>query len=132
MDYKKFTYDELLVKYDSLKEKRSDLMNECAKAGVPFEEFVNKAKDISEDLYYISREMRMKQSPTMEYGKTWKGDTYMMELFIELCKTRQLTDDDGYGYYATENAKSDVLALPSDFENDEYRKDFTHIIWFNK
>ena len=132
MDYKKYTYEELNNKYFSLSDKRNSLMDECAKSGLPFNEYVEKAKDLTEEIYFIRREMRLKETPIMDYGKTWKGDTYTLEKFIELCKTRQIIDDDGVGYYATDNAKSNIIACPSDFEDDEYRTDFTHIIWFNK
>ena len=33
---------------------------------------------------------------------------------------------------AYNNAKSDITAYPSDFIENIYRKDFTHIIWFNR
>ena len=132
MDYKKYTYEELNNKYLSLSDKKDSLMDECAKSGLPFNEYVEKAKDLTEEIYFIKREMRLKEPPIMDYGKTWKGDTYTLDKFIELCKTHQIIDDDGVGYYATDNAKSNVIACPSDFEDDEYRTDFTHIIWFNK
>ena len=41
-------------------------------------------------------------------------------------------DDDGYGYYATDTTKSDIYVYPSDFTENIYRDDFTHIIWFNR
>ena len=41
-------------------------------------------------------------------------------------------DSDGYGYYATESAKSDVHIMPSDVIENIIRDDFSHVIWFNK
>ena len=132
MNYKNYTYEELNNKYLAISEKRNFLMDECAKSGLPFNEYVEKAKELTEEIFLIRREMRLKEIPTMEYGKKWNGDTFTIEKFLDLCKTHQIIDDDGVGYYATENAKSNVIACPSDFEDDEYRKDFTHVIWFNK
>lgn len=132
MNYKECTYRELNNIYLSLAEKRDNMMDECAKAGVPFNEYIEKVKDITEEIFLIRREMRLKETPVMEYGKTWKGDTFTIEKFLELCKSGQIIDDDGFGYYATDNGKSNIIACPSDFEDDEYRKDFTHVIWFNK
>ena len=132
MNYKNYTYEELNKKYLNLSEERNSLMDECAKLGLPFNEYVEKAKGLTEEILLIRREMRLKETPTMEYGKTWKGDTFTIEEFLELSKSHQLIDDNGTGYYATDNAKSNIIACPSDFEDGEYRKDFTHIIWFNK
>lgn len=132
MEYKNYTYEELLTKRDTLISKRDELMDQCAREGLSFDAYIEKASGITEDIYYISREMRLKQSPTMEYGKTWKGDTYPLDKFIQMCKSGNLIDDDGIGYYATENAKSDICIIPSDCVDNEYRTDFTHIIWFNK
>lgn len=132
MNYKNYTYEELNDRYLVISEKRDSLMDECAKSGLPFNEYVEKAKELTEEIFLIRREMRLKEIPTMEYGKTWNGDIFTIEKFLNLCKTHQIVDDDGVGYYATENAKSNVIACPLDFEDDEYRKDFTHVIWFNK
>ena len=41
-----------------------------------------------------------------------------------------LTDEDGEGWYATDNAKSDVRVIPSDASEDLMRTDFTHVLWF--
>ena len=132
MDIKKCTYRELEDKRNQLQIKRDEIMNDCAKNNLSFSEFMEKAKDISEEIFLISREMRLKQTPVLEYGKKWRGELYMLEKFIELCEKRVFIDDDGYGYYATNNSKSDIIIYPSDIEANEYRKDFTHIIWFNK
>ena len=58
MVYKNYTYDELNKKYLNLSEKRDSLMDECAKTGLSFNEYVEKAKDLTEDIFLIRREMR--------------------------------------------------------------------------
>ena len=90
MEYKKYTYEELDKKYLALSEKRDSLMDECAKSGLPFNEYVEKAKDLTEEIYFIRREMRLKETPILDYGKTWKGDTYKLEKFVEMCKSGQM------------------------------------------
>ena len=124
--------NELIQKQKILEEKKKEIMDDCAKKGLPYSEFMELAKDVSRELYLITQDIRLNQSPTMEYGKTWRGDMYTIEEFIDYCKDNYFTDDDGIGYYATNNAKSDIIAYPSDFKNNIYRTDFTHIIWFNK
>ena len=85
-----------------------------------------------EGLYFIDKHKRLRQDPIVEYGKEWKGDTYTLEEFKKMAKSKILTDEDGYGYYATESAKSDVEIYPSDVLENLIREDFSHVIWFNK
>lgn len=126
------TYEKLEKEHEKLIAEIDKMMDDSAKEGIPWEDFIIKAKDIYEKIYFISRKMRLTKAPTLEYNKEWKGDTFTIEEFKNLCNNNTFTDEDGIGYYATYNAKSDVEAMPSDFIDNEYRTDFTHIIWFNK
>lgn len=60
------------------------------------------------------------------------GDHMTIEEFKECCDCGGFTDYDGFGVYATETQESSICILPSDIESGLYRKDFTHVIWFNK
>lgn len=124
------TYDELKTKMDNLLKERDEIMNDCAKKDLKFDEFMEKARDVSEELYYLMKAIRVVQSPIMEYGKTWKGETITIETFIENCKNGIYDDYNCEAYYATDNAKSNIRVFPSDFETEYYRNDFTHIIVF--
>lgn len=124
------TYEEIKSKMDNLLRERDSIMNDCAKKDLKFDDFMEKARDVSEELYYVTKAIRVVQSPIMEYGKTWKGETITIENFIEKCKNGVYTDDNCEAYYATDNAKSDIRVFPSDFDTDYYRNDFTHIIVF--
>lgn len=132
MDYSNKTYKELVKEEDELAEEFDLMLDNCAKEGLSYFEFCRRAKDVKEKLYFISKYRRLKQNPTIEYGKEWLGDTFTLENFIELVNDGLFIDSDGYGYYATEDAKSDVYIYPSDIKEGLYRSDFTHIIWFNK
>ena len=59
MNYKNYTYEELNNKYLVISEKRDSLMDECAKLGLPFNEYVEKAKGLTEEILLIRREMRL-------------------------------------------------------------------------
>ena len=60
-------------------------------------------------------------------------DHMPIETFISSCKIGPLfTDDDGFGYYATEDKQSNIKVYPSDIMSGNYRKDFTHVVWYNK
>lgn len=130
-DYSKFTYDELKREEDKLNGKYNDMVDECAKEGLKWDEFQEKSHDIKESLYFISKYKRLNQSPVVEYGKRWKGRLIPLEEFKTLCENGSFEETDGYGYYATAEAKSDILISPSDILENIYRKDFTHVIWIN-
>jgi hypothetical protein len=132
MKFKAYTYNKLISEKDKLLEQKANIMDECIKNNLSYLEFMDKAKPICEELFYISREIRLRQTPTLQYGKTWNGNTLTIEDFIKNCENGIFTDENGIGYYATDNAKSNILAYPSDFNDKDYRTDFTHIIWFNK
>lgn len=52
--------------------------------------------------------------------------------FIECCNGGSFIDSDGSGNYATETEESNISIHPSDIEEGVYRKDFTHVVWYNK
>lgn len=132
MDYSKHTYEELVREEGHLEERRKDIEDECLKEGKSFSEYCERAHDILERLYFISKYKRVKQEPVIEYGKEWNGDMYTIEEFKDLCQKRAFIDDDGYGNYATETSKSDVQIYPSDVTENIIRTDFPYVIWFNK
>jgi hypothetical protein len=55
-----------------------------------------------------------------------------IEYFKECCDCGGFIDSDGFGVYATETQVSSIDVNPSDIETGLYRKDFTHVVWFNK
>lgn len=132
MNYENKTYEELLREEERLDERYSEISDACAQEGLTFLEFREKVKPVKEKLYFISKYKRLKQTPTIEYGKEWKGDLFTLEEFKNEVEGGLFIDDDGYGYYATETTKSDIYVYPSDFTENIYRDDFTHIIWFNR
>jgi hypothetical protein len=132
MDYSVKTYEELVREEDTLNDEYENLSDECAKNGLQYNEFKEKATPIRQKIYFVSKYKRLKQPPTLEYNKEWNGKLYTIEQFIEMSESGGFMDYDGFGYYATHNAKSDILIYPSDILEHIYRNDFTHIIWFNR
>ena len=131
MQFENLSYRELKNECKKLQEEYDALMDESLKKGDSFEDFFNIAKPIKEKLYFCGKYKRLKQDPTVEFGKEWKGSIFTLEKFINLVNDGMFIDEDGVGYYATETGKSDIMIFPSDILEDLYRKDFTHIIWFN-
>ena len=132
MKYSNKTAQELLKEEKRLNEKYKEIEDESLKEGLSFSEFQKKAHDVAEGLYLIDKYLRLKKDPIVEYGKEWKGETMTLEKFKNEARAKLITDDDGYGFYATESAKSDVEILPSDVLENILRDDFSHVIWFNK
>ena len=132
MDYSKKNYDELLKEEERLTEKYKTIEDQCIKDGLPFDKFQEKAQKEAEGLYFIDKYKRLRAEPTVEYGKEWQGTTYTIENFKDMAKRKLVVDEDGYGYYATENAKSNITILPSDVLEGLIREDFTHVIWFGR
>lgn len=61
------------------------------------------------------------------------GDLMTLNEFVEACKIGPVfVDSDGCGYYATATQESNISICPSDIIANKYRKDFTHVIWYNK
>ena len=126
------TYEELVKDFETLNNEYNTIQDDCARKGLPYNEMLEAAKDVLEKLSEISRQMRLKQEPTITYKRQKGGNKYPLQDFIDMCNDRVLTDYDGFGIYATEKGVSDIEIYPSDIEYNEYRKDFTHVIWYNK
>ena len=61
------------------------------------------------------------------------GTLMPFDEFMKCCKYGPIfTDDDGSGYYATEDKMSSIPIAPSDIMADIYRNDFAYVMWFNK
>lgn len=60
------------------------------------------------------------------------GDLMTIEEFADCCHSGGFIDYDGSGNYATEDKESNISIYPSDIIADKYRKDFTHVVWYNK
>lgn len=66
-------------------------------------------------------------SPIPKYA-----DLMTIEDFIECCENELFIDSDGIGYYATKDKESSIEVCPSEIMSGRYRKDFTHVTWYNK
>jgi hypothetical protein len=64
----------------------------------------------------------------------WSGKGKMMTLndFVKNVSSGGFIDYDGSGNYSDGIKESDVCIYPSDVEVGNYRKDFTHVIWYNR
>lgn len=123
-------YESIKREIEKLKQIISAKEDECAKKGKSFDEMIDATKNERIRLFEIDKDLRLVQDPSIDYTRKWKGTRMPIEEFAVMCGT-ELTDDDGYGLYATEVGVSDIKIYPSDVIEDKYRNDFTHVMWFD-
>ena len=79
----------------------------------------------------LSRQMRLMRVPELK-SLDGIGNYMTLNQFISCVKSGGFIDYDGYGKYANETEQSDITILPSDIIAGEFRKDFTHVMWYNR
>lgn len=126
------TYEELTNEFESLSKEYEGMWNDCAKRGLSYDDMLEETKDIRGRIQNISQLMRLKQEPSITYKRKKGGNKYSIEDFIDMVNDGVLIDYDGYGVYASDKGVSDIEIYPSDIKNNMYRKDFTHVIWYNR
>jgi len=132
MEYKEMTERQLRAEHAKAAGEYQRIMDKCLKEGQSYDEFMHRAAEAKEKLYLVDKYLRLKAAATVEYGKEWKGDLMSMDEFTRKSKDGLLDDESGDGYYATDNAKSDVRIMPSDVIEGLVRTDFSHVMWFEK
>lgn len=109
-------------------------VEEIFKTSESFEEYEN--SDVVITYTWLNRVQKLFDDYTLqdfyEYEGELCGDLMTIEEFIECCNCGCFTDYDGSGHYATKDQQSTITIDPSDIISNIYRKDFTHVIWFNK
>lgn len=60
------------------------------------------------------------------------GHLFTIEEFVDDCHQGFFSDYDGFGFYVTKDSQSNIYISPSDVLVNKYRKDFTHVKWYNK
>lgn len=60
------------------------------------------------------------------------GTLLTMEEFIDSCRCGAFIDYDGYGYYATATMETNIIVRPMHYHEDRLRKEFTHVMWYNR
>lgn len=93
--------------------------------------FMSCAEREQKEYEKLSRQYRVLVDASLE---NWdgNGDMMFLETFVSYCKGGGFIDDDGFGNYSDGTHVYDVEIYPSDVTVGNYRKDFTHIIWYNK
>ena len=124
------TYAQWKQEYNTLEIENAELEEECAKEGLDWLVMLTKTSEVKKKLAHADKMLRKIQEPSLTYNKKWKGKKMLLEDFINKSTAREIVDTDGYGYYATETAKTDIIVRPSDIIENIYRDDFPYVIWF--
>lgn len=126
--------EKLKKEYNNLSSQREILMEECLKEGNSWEDFMKKAQEVSLMMNSIRQEINLIKDPELHYLKDDEITFQRLTLndFKKMCKDGDITDDDGYGKYASEKAVSNIEIYPSDILANKVRTDFSHIAWYNK
>jgi len=122
---------QLETEMDSLIDKIKEIQTESINKGLSWDEYQNAAKQYIKAHSAKSRELRTLVVPVMEAIPKY-GDHMTLKDFIKNVKSGGFIDYDGSGNYATETQMSDITIYPSDINSGVYRKDFSHIVWFNR
>ena len=100
-----------------------------------FQEFWNRKEEFiepfAEKVGELNQEYRLLKAPEMKDLDNI-GDHMTFEDFKGCVDCGGFIDYDGYGYYATEIQQSDIVIYPSDVREGKHRKDFTHVMWYNR
>jgi len=60
------------------------------------------------------------------------GDLFTLRDFVNDCLDDCISNDDGFGYYATETEVTNIPAIPSDILDEIVDTRWTHVEWYNK
>lgn len=129
--YKDKTLKQLKSEYKKWEKEVETIRQKCIDDSESFETFMEKSHEMKEKMFFIDKYIRLKETPTVEFGKEWKCELVELTRFGTWCLQNGVTDTNGKGYYATITSKSDIEIKPTDVEFGIVRNDFTHVMWFD-
>lgn len=125
------TKEELEKKIEELEEEVDKIYNKSFERPDGWEWYCKHPK--LKQLEDLQRDYKLIQDYELKDIDKSCGDLMTLQDFIEGCEIGPLfTDYDGFGEYATKNKVSNITVYPSDIISRKFRKDFTHIMWYNK
>ena len=120
--------EELEAKLEEYDREYDELWN----AGYPTPVWWEKANELYKKIIPYSGEYHMIQDDYELHDIPDFGDKFVLEKFVDCCKYGGFINNDGYGYYATEDQESTIPAIPSEIVAGYVRKDFKYVVWYNK
>jgi hypothetical protein len=124
------TTEELDKKIEELEKEVDKIQEKSYEMGISgYDWFWNHPK--TKELRKLENQRRLIVEPTMKPLDNI-GNLMTLQRFVECCENGGFINDDGFGYYATATEQSDIVVHPSDITSRNYRKDFTHVMWYNR
>lgn len=125
------TKEQLEKKVEELNEKVHEIWEQSSSMPFPEGWEFYKNHPILKECIDAERELKLIQDYELEpLDKI--GDLIPFNEFIDDCKFGGFIDGDGFGVYANKTQQSNIEINPSDITSGKYRKDFTHVMWYNK
>ena len=118
-------------KLESLAEIAKEKVKNLNVIELGFQEYSNLWDKAWEEYTKLNREYKLEKEYTLKPIPDY-GDLFTMKAFKQIVDIGGFIDSDGGGNYATKNQMSNIAINPSDIKSGVYRKDFTHVVWFNK
>ena len=120
--------EELKAQLEVIDKEYDDLWN----AGYPPSVWWEKAQEVGKRANPLSGELHMIEDEYELNDIPDYGDKIPLKTFVDCCKYHGFINDDGEGYYATEDKESSIPAVPSEIVAGFVRKDFPYVVWYNK
>ncbi len=131
VNYNHLTLEEIQEKI----EKNSKILKKIWEEddGSSWENYQRKCQPYWDDNEALYAAQSLKEKPVMKpMSKHDLSCRMPIEEFKECCECGGFIDDDGMGYYATEDEVSNIDASPSAFASGQIRTDFKYVCWYNK
>jgi len=124
------TKEEIKIKLDEASKEYTKRFN-SAPENMDYNQFQTYMAVAGNEVDRLSREYRLVKTPEMREHKNI-GTLMTLEEFLEYVDSGGFIDYDGSGNYATIAKESDISIYPSDVDAGKVRKDFTHVVWYNR
>ncbi len=125
-----------LKHYQEIRDKELTNMYNMAEKDIPYQE----AKEwyLNQPGYKkcieLDQKIRILEEVHLEPFDKYDNNIYTLKQFVSMCEGGEFIDYDGFGVYANKKKKmkTDIKVYPSDITSGKYRKDFLHVVWYNR
>lgn len=124
---------ELESKMKDIQREISNIFDECILSNLPYNEYFGKTESLRTELNKLNQQYVKLTKPTMyPMNDLDRECRRLFEDFKKSCESGFFISDDGFGYYATYDEKSDIEAIPEDIAEGYGRTDFDYVVWYNR
>ena len=125
------TKEQLEKKVEELNEKVHEIYEQSLSMPFPEGWEFYKNHTVLKECIDAERELKLIQDYELEPLDNI-GHLIPFNEFIDDCQFGGFIDSEGFGVYANKTQQSNIEINPSDITSGKFRKDFTHVMWYNK